>query len=162
MTEAVLLKIGCVVAILVGYGLLRWRIMVVTHAFRVQVGCDADRWADDERIPHELRHALRRWADRMYRPTTPWVVVLRALLAVLMPYERLARNHQAVMRSIPSEAREEVPRLGVKLVFAAVTTSPIASLATFLILMIGLVARASVEALGKRIEVIPGTYPKVV
>ncbi len=65
MTEAVLFKIGWVVLVLLGYGLVRWRLMVATHEFRVRAGCDADRWAADPRVPETMRPAIRGLADGM-------------------------------------------------------------------------------------------------
>ena len=158
MTEAVLLKIGVIIAVLVGYGLVRWRIMIVTHEFRGQAGCDADRWAADERVPANLRQSLQDLADRMYRPTTPWLIVLGTLIFVLMPYRQFDRKHDAMMRSISSDVREDVARLSVRLVFAGVATSPLATIATILILLAGLVIRTSVASLERRIEAIAGTY----
>lgn len=157
MTEAVLLKIGYIVAAVVGYGLLRWRIMVATHEFRVRAGCDADRLAAGEDVPEKMQRALRGWADRLYRPTTPWLIVL-GMLVVLIPYGQLGREHDAMMRSLPSEIRGEAARLYARLVFAAVTTSPLASLATMLILAVGLIVWSSVESLKRRIEAIAGAY----
>ncbi len=66
ITEAVPFKIGWVVAALVGYGLVRWRLTHVTHAFRVRAGCDADRWAADCRVPQTRRQALHNLADRSF------------------------------------------------------------------------------------------------
>ncbi|MXW91811.1 MAG: hypothetical protein F4114_18105 [Rhodospirillaceae bacterium] len=159
MTEAVLLKIGYIVGAVIVYGLLRWRIMAVTHEFRVRAGCDTDRLVAGGGIPADMQRALQGWADRMYQPTTPWLIVLGMLIAVLMPYQQLGRKYDAMMRSLPSEIREEVARLNVRLVFAAVTTSPLASLATFLILVVGLIVRRSVESLKRQIEALVGAYP---
>lgn len=157
MTDAVLLELGYIFAAVICYGLLRWRIMVVTHGFRISVGSEAARWAADERIPADMRNALRGWVDRMYRPMTPWLVVFRALIVVFIPTQWLARAHVAAMSLVPPDARRDVARLNVRLVFAAVTTSPLASFATFLILFLGLVVRASFEVLWERVAAIPET-----
>lgn len=159
MTEAVLLKIGYIVGAVIVYGLLRWRIMAVTHEFRVQVGCEADRLAASEGVPANMQQVLKGWADRMYRPATPWLIVLGMLIVVLTPYRRLARNYEAMMGLLSSEIREDMARLNGRLVFAAVTTSPLASLATFLILVVGLIVRRSVESLKRQIEALIGAYP---
>lgn len=158
MTEAVLFKIGCIVAVLVGYGLIRWRLMHATHGFRVNVGCDADRWAADPRVPEDTRQVLRGWADGMYRPATPWLLVLATLIAVSIPYRRFDRKFEAVTLSLAPEIRKDIGHLNVRLAFAAVTASPLASLAVMLILLVGVLFRASVDTVRKRIETIPGTY----
>ena len=155
MTEAVLVKIGCVVAVLVGYGLVRWRLMKATHEFRVQAGCDADRWAADPRVPEDMRRALQGIADGMYRPMTPWLVVLGTLIVVLMPHRRF----EAVALSLDSGIRKDIASLNGRLFFAAVATSPLAGLATLSILLIGLLVRESFEAIGQRIQAFAGFYP---
>ncbi len=160
MTDAVLLKIGYVVVAVFSYGFLRWRLMVTTHDFRVRAGSEAMRWAADDRISADMRNALQGWVDRMYRPMTPWLVVFRALIVVFIPTQWLAHAHAAAMSSVPPDARRDVARLNVRLVFAAVTTSPLASFATFLILFLGLVVRASLEVLWERVAAIPETRPR--
>lgn len=162
MTEAVLLKLGYVFAAVIGYGLLRWRIMAATHTFRIQAGCDADRLAADERISADMRNALQGWADRMYRPMTPWLIVFRTLIVIFIPTQWLARAHDAAMSLVPPDARGDVARVNIRLVFAAVTTSPLATVATFLILFLGLVVRASFEVLWERIAAIAETAPRPV
>ena len=155
MTEAVLFKIGCVIAGLIGYGLVRWRLMKATHEFRIRAGCDADRWAADPRVPEEMRRALQGLADGMYRPMMPWLVVLGTLIAVLMPYRRF----EAVTLSLDPRIRGDIARLNGRLVFAAVATSPLAGLATLFILLVGLLGRESFEAVGQRLQAVAGIYP---
>ena len=159
MTEAVLLKIGCVVAILVVYGLVRWRLMHATHEFRVRAGCDADQWVADERVPEETRRALQGFADGMYRPVTPWLVLLVTLIVVLAPHGALGPKLEAMMRRLAPDVREDIARLNVRLIFAAVTTSPLAGLAMVFVLLMGLLVGQSIEAVRKRLEAIAGTYP---
>ena len=159
MTEAVLLKIGCVVAILVGYGLVRWRLMHATHEFRVRAGCDADRWVADERVPGEMRRALQGLADGMYQPMTPWRVVLVTLIVVLAPHRAVGPKFEVMMHRLVPEVREDIARLNVRLIFAAVTTSPPASLVMIFVLLMGLLVGQSIEAVRKRLEAIAGTYP---
>lgn len=157
MTEAVLWKIGYVIVVLVAYGLVRWRLMVVTSAFRIRVGRDADRLAADDRVPENFQKALKRSADRVYGPMTPWLIVLGMLIAGLMPYQRLHHKHEAMMRSISSsEVRKEVSHLIVRLIFAAVTTSPLATIVFVLILTSAVLLRASAESLGRSVEAIAG------
>lgn len=155
MTEAVLFKIGCVVAGLIGYGLVRWRLMKATHEFRVRAGCDADRWATDPRVPEETRRALQSLADGMYRPMMPWLVVLATLIAVFMPYRRF----EALMLSLDPGIRKDIARLNARLFFAAIATSPLAGFFTLFILLVGLLVRESFEAVGQRIQAVAGTYP---
>ena len=155
MTEAVLFKIGCVIAALIGYGLIRWRLMKATHEFRVKAGCDADRWMADSRVPEETRRGLQGMADGMYRPMMPWLVVLGTLIAVLMPHRRF----EAVMLSLDPGIRKDIARLNVRLAFSAVAVSPLAGLVTLFILLLGLLVRESFEAVGQRIQAVAGIYP---
>ena len=158
MTEAVLFETACVVAVLVGYGLVRWRLMHATHAFRVQAGCDADRWVADPRVPRTMRRALQGLADGMYRPVVPWLVVLGILIAVSMPYRGFNRAVTASFRLDP-DIRDDIARLNVRLAFASLATSPLAGLAGMFILLAGLLAGRSVETVGQRIEAVVGVYP---
>ena len=156
MTEAVLIKLGWVVAAVVAYGLLRWRLMDATHGFRVRAGRDADFWARDPRVPEHEQRALQGMADRMYRPLTPWLVVLATLVVVLVPSGRLSRW----MRPLEPEIRSEIARLKARLVFAAVATSPLACLVAGVVLLAGLLARNSVTALGERLAAVGGAFPR--
>ncbi|MDE0372497.1 MAG: hypothetical protein OXI73_08135 [Rhodospirillales bacterium] len=158
MTEAELFKIGCVVAALIGYGLIRWRLLETTHDFRVRAGCDADQWAADRSLPMEIRQSLQGLADGMYRSTMPWLIVLGTLIAVLMPYRLVGRKYDAAIRSLSPEARKDFARLNVRLFFAAVTTSPLAGLVILFVLLVGLLVRTSVEAVRERIETFAGIY----
>lgn len=156
MTEAVLIQLGWVVAAVVAYGLLRWRLMDATHGFRVRAGREADQWARDPRVPEHERRALQGMADRMYHPLTPWLVVLATLVVVLGPSGRLIRS----TRPVDPEIRNDIARLKARLVFAAVATSPLACLVAGVVLLAGLLVRNSVAALEERIAVVGGAFPR--
>ena len=159
MTEAVLFKLGWVVAAVVAYGLLRWRLMAATHNFRVRAGREADRWAGDNRVPENMQRAMQGIADRMYRPYVPWFVVLGLSVAVLTPTRRFERLFDRMERSMDPAVREEVFRLNARLAFAAVTTSPFAFFVAVVVLLIGLLVKNSVAAVEKRIASVSGAFP---
>ena len=159
MTEAVLIKLGWVVAAVIAYGLLRWRLMAATHNFRVRAGREADRWAGDPRVPEHMQRALQGAADRMYRPLTPWLVVVAALVVVLTPTRKFERLFDSMGRSMDPAVRGDVFRLNARLAFAAVTTSPFASFVAIVVLSIGLLVSNSVAAVEKRIAGVGGAFP---
>ncbi len=74
-----------------------------------------------------------------------------------MPFPR--RAVETAASPLDPDTRTHLARLNVRLAFAAVTTSPLASLAGVLILLAGLLVRRSVEVVGQRIEMVTGTYP---
>lgn len=83
MTEPVLITIGYVVAVVIAYELLRWLLVAVTHRFRLEAGCDADRWAGDSRVDSRTQSVLTALADMAYRPAAPWLM-LRVLASALL------------------------------------------------------------------------------
>lgn len=95
----------------------------------------------------------------MYRLTTLWLIVLGTLITVLMPYRLFDRKYEALTQPLSPDIRKDFARLNVRLVFAAVTTSPLAGLVIVVVLLVGLLVRMSVEAVRKRIETITGIYP---
>ena len=155
MTEAVLIKLGWVLAAVVAYGLLRWRLMDATHGFRVRAGREADQWASDPRVPEREQRALQGMADRMYRWSTPWLVVVATVVVMLKPSGRLSTFRQT---SDP-QIRNDITRLNARLVFAAVATSPLASLIAGIVLLAGLLVRNSVTALGERLATVAEAFP---
>ena len=142
MTETVLIKIACVIAAVVGYGLLRWRLMVATHGFRVRVGCEADRWASDPRVSDEVRVSLASLADAFYRPAAPWIVVTILAVAIFLP----VGAPRTVELSKDRDVAMQLVALKLKLTFALVTTSPLACVVAVVVLVSGLLIHSSVSA----------------
>ena len=155
MTEAVLIKIGWVAAAVLAYGLLRGCLMLATHGFRVRAGREADFWAGDPRVPDHEQRALQGMADRMYRWSTPWLVVVAAVIAMVKP----SGSFTAWTRLLDPAIRNDIVRLKARLVFAAVATSPLACLAAGFVLLAGLLARNSVAALGERLAAVGAAFP---
>lgn len=145
MTEAVLWKMGYLASAVIAYGLLRWRIMVITHDFRVQAGLDADALSADPRVPKVVGLQLQFWADRIYLPWTPWIVVWRTLVAVLKPIRKSETAES-------SAVHKEIFHVGLRLLLSAVSASPIASVVTAIILVVGLKTRRPIKFLGLWIE----------
>lgn len=142
MTEPVLFKIACVIGAVIAYGLLRLRMMKATHEFRIRVGCEADRWAEDPRVDLMVRASLTSLADMAYRPVTPWLVLFGLIVAVLLPLHKLPD----VRFSDDVEVVSVVVRIKLKLLFALIATSPLACVLAVTVLMIGLLVRSSVSA----------------
>lgn len=142
MTEPVLFKIACVIGAVIAYGLLRLRMMKATHEFRIRVGCEADRWAEDPRVDPMVRASLTSLADMAYRPVTPWLVLCGLIVAVLLPLHKLPD----VRFSDDVEVVSEVVQIKLKLLFALIATSPLACVLAVTVLMIGLLVRSSVSA----------------
>ncbi len=146
MIDPLLLTAAWVPVVVVLYGLLRWRLMAATHDFRTRAGCEADRWATDERVDERTRAVLSALADRAYRPTTPWLLLLCAVIAVFLPPQS---SHAP--RSLGADVAGEVDRLQMKLVLAVISTSPLACVLTFGVLVISLLVRS----LDKLVDAVP-------
>ena len=149
MIDPLLLKAAWVPALVILYGLLRWRLMVATHDFRTRVGCEADRWADDECLDGRTRAALSALADRAYRPTTPWLVLLGLVIAVFLP----PRNANA-LQSLADDVARQVVGLLLKLFLAMISTSPLACVLALIVLVIDLLLRRSVDKVVDAVPVI--------
>ena len=148
MTEDVLIRIAWVLAVVLAYGLLRWRVMHVTHGFRVRVACEADRRAEDSRVDPRIRESLALLADAAYRPATPWIILLGLSVAPFLP---LGRSHD-VRLSDGVEIAAELVKLKLKLLLALITTSPLASILAMLVVIAGLLVRSSISTIGERIS----------
>ena len=150
MVEPVLIKMIAVIAVVVGYGLLRWRLMVATHEFRICAGCEADRLASDPRVGDEMRASLTALADAVYRPAAPWIVLTVLTVAMFLPVDAL-RNVE-----LPDDAEfsMRIGRSKLRLVFALLTTSPLAFILGVIVLMVGLLIHSSVNAV---IDIISAT-----
>lgn len=147
MTDAVLIKIGYLVAAVAAYELLRWRLVLATHEFRTRAGCEADRWAADPRVHPRMRTTLTAIADNAYRPSAPWIVLAGWVVALFMPPGRL-RNAEV---SDEPEVAGAIGALHAKLFFAAILTSPLACALAVVVLAAGLLLRGSVESLARYI-----------
>ena len=148
MTETVLAKIAWILAGVLVYGLLRWRLMHVTHELRVRAGCEADRWAEDSRLDPKIQKSLALLADAAYRPATPWIVLSGLAAGMFLP---LGKSHDV---GLPDdvEIAAELVKLKLKLLLALVTTSPLASLLAMLVVVAGLLLRSSVNTIKERIS----------
>ena len=145
MTDAVLIKIAYLVAAVIVYELLRWRLLEATHEFRTRAGCEADRWARDSRVHPQMRALLPAIADNAYRPMTPWLVLLGWTVALFLPLRRI----RDIEVSDEPEVADRIMVLHAKLFFAAILTSPLACVLAAFVLTAGLLLRGSVEALAR-------------
>lgn len=152
MTESAWIEIGYIVAGVVVYVLLRWRLMRATHEFRVQTGCEADRWARDSRVEPAIRTSLTGLADMVYRPFTPWLVLLGLTVAMLLRRRTIERFHNSLTISDDPDVAATVVRLKLKLLLASITASPLACVFAILVLTLGLSVRSSMDALRERVS----------
>ena len=141
MDDPILSKLVWAFGAVVVYGLLRWRLMVATHEFRIRAGAAAFALGQQADQKQPSRRELAFLAERAYRATTPWLLVLSLLRAVLGPNQRRrSSTHNAETASVP-------PELSVRLFWALISTSPLASILALLVLVAALLWRSYVEAL---------------
>ena len=151
MTDAVIVKLIYISVAVIGYGLLRWRLIAVTQEFRIRMGIQADRWGRDERIDPQLRNTLPFLADMAFKPATPWLVLVGLINATLMP---LRKDHETILAEISAdtEVAKKIIRLKLGLMLALITTSPLAFVLAFVVLVVGLPIRASLVMIGDSIS----------
>ena len=136
MTEFLPIEIVYLAIVVVAYEALRWRLLVVTHEFRVRAGCEADDWAGDSRVEPHARATLSALADGAYRPATPWLVLLALVVAIgVSPW-----TPRRVEISDEAEVAAKVELLTWRLILAALATSPLACLFAATILLVALLA----------------------
>ena len=140
MVDPILIKLIWAFGAIVAYGLLRWRLMVATHDFRVRTGAKAHMLGQqaDPQQPEGRRLVLL--AESAYRPMTPWLLAFSLLRAVLLP---TSRRRPATPDAEAATAPQE---LYVRLFWALISTSPLATILALLILAMALLWR-SLEAL---------------
>lgn len=131
-----------VLAVTVVYSLLCSRLMAATHEYRVRVGREANRWAQDPRVSPGARSSLTALAEMPYRFLTPWIVLLALIAAAVLP----RRNSRRAGVSDDAEVAAKVTKVKLKLVFVTITTSPLACLLAIVVLAAGLLLRGSVDA----------------
>lgn len=142
MDDPILSKLIWAFGAVVVYGLLRWRLMRATHDFRVRTGVAACAFARDADATCTQGRVLAFLAARAYRPTTPWLLLLFLLGAVLRPNW----GRSAADRAQAASAPQELLQLNVRLFWALISTSPLASVLALLVLAAALLWRSYVEA----------------
>ena len=135
--------------VLLLYGLLRRRLMRTTHAFRIQVGRKAMQWSSDSRVPEQSRKSLEIMAHMMYRPISPWLVVV-ALVVACWPSRSISKNSVSEEKDVA----EQVQKLKFDLIVALITTSPLACTAGAIVMIFGLSLRMSIFSMTALYEVI--------
>ena len=148
MSEEPLLTVISLVAAVLLYGLLRWRLMKTTHVFRIQVGREAMEWSSDSRVTERARKSLNVMALMMYRPISPWLVVMALVWAAFWPSKSTAKNPLSEEREIA----RQVLWLKLRLIFALITTSPLACTVGALVMIFGLALRSSMTVLSELIS----------
>ena len=143
MIDPALVKIVYILVAVITYGLIRLRLMRATHEFRVQVGCEADRWAENPKVEPRMRASLNHLADMAYRPLTPWALLIGLIVAMFLPSGKFGD----LRISDDKKVAKKVVELKLTLFFALIAASPLACLLAVVVLAIGLLARSSVSAI---------------
>lgn len=125
------------------YGLLRWRVMRSTHAFRIEAAREAKYWMSDPRITERARKSLATMVEMMYRSTAPWLVVIALAWAAFCPSRSVAGN----ILSEDSGIAEKVLWVKLRLIFALITTSPAACAVGAIFVILDLALRRSLRVL---------------
>lgn len=149
MSEQPLLTIVQVFLVLLAYGFVRWRLMRTTHTFRIRVGREAMQWASDLRVTERTRKSLTIMTQMMYRPISPWLVVIALVWAAFWTSKSAAKN----ILSEDKVVAKQVLGLKLQLIFALITTSPLACAVGAFVMIIGLVLRSSIAVLSEVISV---------
>ena len=131
--DPILSKLVWVFGAVVVYGLLRWRLMCATHEFRIRAGVDACAFSQEVAAKGAEGRVLALLAERAYRPTTPWLLVLALIGGVVRP--------NLGQRPVPPEVRQ----LNVRVFWALISTSPLASLLAAFVLAVALLWRNYTE-----------------
>ena len=153
MTDDVIVKLIYIGVTVIGYGLLRWRLIAVTQDFRIKIGIQADQWGRDERVHPQVRSALPILADMAFRPATPWLVLVGLINAMRKP---VRKNHAAILAEISADAEvaQAIIRLRLGLLLALITTSPLALVLALAVLIVGLLIRTSLVVIGDSISML--------
>lgn len=143
MDDPILSKLIWAFGAVIVYGLFKWRLMVATHEFRVRTGVEACAFARDADGVRAEGRVLAFLAERAYWPTTPWLLIVSLLGAVLRPNRRRSAARGAEAASVP----RAVQRLNVRLFWALISTSPLACFVALLVLAAALLWRSFEETL---------------
>ena len=134
---------GTAFGTVVVYGLLRWRLMVATREFRERTGEEAYAFGQQPDPKQPEAQVLAYWAERAYRPTTPWLLVFSLLAAVLRPNS----GRRSSTNNAEAASSTQALRLFVRLFWALISTSPLACILALVVLAAALLWRSYVEAL---------------
>ena len=138
----------CVIAAgIVVYRLLRRRLLITTHEYRIRVGNEAVHWSSDSRVTDEVRASLNLMANAMYQPLVPWVIAIALIVAVL-PIPSFRR----VVISDNAEVARQVLRVKLQLVLALITASPLACIIGLVALVLGFLLRSSASVVMETIS----------
>lgn len=121
MTDPVVVKLIWLGAVLVAYGLFRWRWLVATQGIVIRTVQDAERWSQSRGASAPTKDLIARLTNAAYRPLAIWCIAVVASLGVLVGAVRGLRKHNAAR----SEAADEEAVVTLRLFCAALTTSPI-------------------------------------
>ena len=122
------------------YRLLRWRMLITTHEYRVSVGEEAVRLSFDSRVTESARKSLALMAKAMYHPAIPWVIAIAMIIAAI-PF----RSFQRAVVSEDAEVSDRVQKVRFQLVLALISASPVAYAIGMIALLAGILFRSSLS-----------------
>ena len=128
-------------AVLATYGLLRWRLMRATQNFRVSSACEAIDLLDRHDLPAVARKVLEAQIQWAFDGTLPWKILMGAIYFAATPARFRRWKNRPVFPSPELESRYFL--VSGKLGAANLATSPIAALLLGVLLVIYLLAVAS-------------------
>ena len=142
MIEPVAIKLIWAGAILVAYGMFRWRWLVATQDFVISAMQDAE-----QRLPKSsaiFKDLVERSSNAVYHPlATWWIAVLVSCGVVVAVIRNVGRRHSARRQY---DAVDEEARMTCRLLVAVLATSPIALVLVIVVFCLGLLFQGSAKA----------------
>lgn len=150
MIEPVAIKLIWAAAILVAYGMFRWRWLVATQDFVVSAMQDAEQRRRSPESSAIFKDLVERFSNAVYHPfATWWIAVLVSCGVVVAVIWTVRRKNSARAQY---DAADEDARMTSRLLVAVLTTSPIALVLVVVVFCLGFLFQGSAKAM---LELIP-------
>ncbi|MDE0193687.1 MAG: hypothetical protein OXQ90_20240 [Gammaproteobacteria bacterium] len=143
MIEPVVVKLIWVGAILLTYGLFRWRWLVAMQDFVISAMQDAERAAQSTTTSAFAKDLVERFSNAAYRPWATWRIAVLVSCGMIVA---VIRNLHRSSPPAQDDAADDEALMTFRLLVAVLTTSPIALALVFVVLCLGLLLRGSVRA----------------
>lgn len=141
MIEPVAAKLIWVGAVLVAYGLFRWRWLVATQGIVLRTVHEAEQWTQLPETSAPAKGLVTRLTKAAYRPFTVWCIAVVVSVAVVVGAVRNLSKHGST-DAAASDDEHEVP---LRLLVAVLATSPITLLLVAAAFCLGLLFRGSAK-----------------
>lgn len=150
MIEPVATKLIWVGAVLVAYGLFRWRWLVATQGIVLRTVHEAEQWSQRTGTSAPAKSLVIRLTNAAYRPLTVWCIAVVVSLAVVVGAVRNLRKDATANTA----ASDDEPEVRLRLLVAVLATSPITLLLVAAAFCLGLLFRGSAKTV---LELMPQT-----